>query len=165
MKINTGKKYLIINKLASYVSVFAIVFAIAMPFVVLGACPDDPSCPDYKAPSTSTGNKQPATSTGNPASGVSIDAKINNPLSNNINSIPAFIEAILNIVLTVGVPIVVLAIIYCGFLFVKAQGNSEELGKAKQAFIYTLIGAALLLGAFVIANAIKGTVDEITRTA
>lgn len=151
MKIITYKKYFIINKLASYVSVFAIVFAIAMPFVVLGA--------DGGGANASKGGGS------NQGSGVSIDAKINNPLGDNITSIPAFIEALLNIVLTVGVPIVVLAIIYCGFLFVKAQGNSEELGKAKQAFIYTLIGAALLLGAFVIANAIKGTVDEITRTA
>lgn len=161
MKIT--KKYSIINKLASYVSVFVIVFAIAMPFVVLGACPNDPGCVGYKPPATNTGNKPPATNTGNP-SGVSIDAKINNPLSSEIDSIPKFIEALLNIVLTVGVPIVVLAIIYSGFLFVKAQGNAEELGKAKKAFVYTLIGAALLLGAFVIANAIQGTINDITST-
>ncbi len=158
MKINTGKKYFIINKLASCVSVFAIVFAIAMPFVVLG---------NNHTTGTSGGNTT-GTSGGNTtgtSNGVSIDAKINNPLKGGIDSIPAFIEAILNIVLTVGVPIVVLAIIYSGFLFVKAQGNAEAISKAKKAFMYTLIGAALLLGSFVIANAIKGTVDEITRTA
>jgi hypothetical protein len=143
MKIKTQKKYSILHSLSRYVSVFAIVFAITMPFVVFG-----------------DGGGSP-----NKTSGVSIDAKINNPLSSNINSIPAFIEAILNIVLTVGIPIVVLAIIYCGFLFVQAQGNAEELKKAKKAFIYTLIGAALLLGAFVIAHAIKGTIDEITKNA
>ncbi len=141
------KKYSIINKLASYVSVFVILFAITMPLVVLGKV---------------DGGNSGGTSGGN--SGVSIDAKIKNPLSGNINSIPSFIEAILNIVLVVGVPIVVLAIIYCGFLFVKAQGNAEEIGKAKKAFIYTLIGATLLLGAFVIANAIQGTIKDITST-
>lgn len=161
MKINTGKKYFIINKLASCVSVFAIVFAIAMPFVVLGSV-------DGGNTSGTSGGNTTGTSGGNTtgtSNGVSIDAKINNPLKGGIDSIPAFIEAILNIVLTVGVPIVVLAIIYSGFLFVKAQGNAEAISKAKKAFMYTLIGAALLLGSFVIANAIKGTVDEITRTA
>jgi hypothetical protein len=54
-----------------------------------------------------------------------------------------------------------LAIIYCGFLFVTAQGNSEKLKKAKQALLYTIVGAALLLGSLVITRAIQGTVDEI----
>jgi hypothetical protein len=61
------------------------------------------------------------------------------------------------------VPIIALAIIYSGFLFVAARGNAEELKKAKSTLVYTLIGAALLLGCLVIANAIKGTVDTITN--
>lgn len=95
---------------------------------------------------------------------TNINIGIKNPLSSEIDSIPAFIEAIINIVLVVGVPIVVLAVIYVGFLFVKAQGKPEEITKAKKALLYTLIGAALLLGAFVIANAIGKTVDEIKST-
>lgn len=70
----------------------------------------------------------------------------------------------LEIVMIVGVPIVALAIIYTGFLFVSAQGNSEALTKAKKSLLYTLIGAALLLGAFVLAEAIGKTVDEIKST-
>ena len=64
----------------------------------------------------------------------------------------------------IGVPIIALAIIYAGFLFVTAQGNSEKLTKAKKTLLYTLIGAALLLGAVVIAEAIKGTVNDIKST-
>ncbi len=90
-----------------------------------------------------------------------ITGGITNPLGPSIDTIPKFIEAVINIVLIVGIPIVVLAIIYTGFLFVKAQGNPEEITKAKSALMYTLIGATLLLGAFVIANAIGKTVDEI----
>jgi len=56
---------------------------------------------------------------------------------------------------------VAIAIIYSGFLFVTAQGNSEKLTKAKKALLYTIIGAALLLGSYVIATAIGKTVDEI----
>lgn len=94
-----------------------------------------------------------------------IDTKINNPLSTDINSIPKLIEVILNIVITIGVPIVVLAIIYSGFLFVSAQGNESKLKTAKSAIIFTLIGAALLLGSWVIANAIQGTINEIKSKA
>ena len=55
-------------------------------------------------------------------------------------------------------PIIVLAIIYSGFLFVAAQGNSEKLGEAKKALLYTLVGAAILLGSLAIAELIKNTV-------
>jgi len=97
-------------------------------------------------------------------SGTTVSTTIENPLSSEIDTIPKFIEAVLKIVLTVGVPIVALAIIYTGFLFVKAQGKPEELTKAKQSLLYTLIGAALLLGAFVIANAVVSTVEDIKST-
>lgn len=102
--------------------------------------------------------------TGNSNNSVQINTSIDNPLG-SVDSIPSFIKAVITAVLYIGVPIVALAIIYSGFLFVSAQGNSEKLTKAKKALIYTLIGAALLLGAFVIANAIQSTVDEIKKSA
>ncbi|MES2930324.1 MAG: pilin [Patescibacteria group bacterium] len=96
--------------------------------------------------------------------GVKINTGIKNPLGNGIKDIPDFIVTVLNIVLIIGIPIVALAIIYSGFLFVTAAGNSEKLKKAKATLLYTIIGAALLLGSLVIAEAIKGTVDEIKKT-
>lgn len=112
-------------------------------------------------PTTDTGGTGPTTDTG----GVQINTSIENPLRSDIDTIPKFIEAIITAVLYIGVPIVALAIIYTGFLFVSAQGNSEKLTKAKKALLYTLIGAVLLLGAFVIANAIQSTVHEIEKSA
>ena len=98
--------------------------------------------------------------------GTGITTTINNPLgTGGPQTIPDFIKAVVNIVLVVGIPIIALAIIYTGFLFVQAQGNSEKLTKAKNALVYTLIGGALLLGAFVIANAIGTTVDNIKSGA
>ncbi len=79
-----------------------------------------------------------------------------NPISSN--SIPVFIQTFLTGALKVGIPIVALAIIYCGFLFVFARGNSEKLTKAKDALLWTLIGAAVLLGAWAIATMISSTV-------
>jgi hypothetical protein len=96
------------------------------------------------------------------ASATGISGSIDNPLGKTgPQDIPSFIQKILEVVLVIGVPIVTLAIIYTGFLFVKAQGKPEEITKAKQTLLYSIIGAALLLGSFVISSAIKGTVDEI----
>jgi hypothetical protein len=100
-----------------------------------------------------------------PASTGGISAKIKNPLGSKFPDIPSFIGALLKLVLVVGVPLVALAIIYCGFLFVKALGNPEEITKAKKALMYTLIGAVLLLGAFVLAEAIAGTIKDITNNS
>lgn len=84
--------------------------------------------------------------------------KICDPLGGRFGSIPALIEGILDGVIRIGIPIIALAIVYCGFLFVFARGNSEKLSKAKDALLYTLIGAAILLGSLAIAKLISVTV-------
>lgn len=85
--------------------------------------------------------------------------KIRNPLgADGPDTIPKFIKMLLEGVLKIGIPIVALAIIYCGFLFVEARGNSEKLTKAKDALLYTLIGAGILLGSWAIAEMISATV-------
>lgn len=87
---------------------------------------------------------------------VDSDGKIKNPISyDNINS---FIEAILRGAIKIGIPIIALAIIYSGFLFVSARGNSEKLSEAKNALLYTCLGAAILLGAWAIAQLISNTI-------
>ena len=139
MKILKQKKYSVLSLVSKYSFVFVIFAALIMPLVFINAEP-------------------PA------SSGINIDAGIENPLSQNLDTVPAFIGAIINVVLIVGIPLLVLAIIYAGFLFVKAQGNSGELEVAKKTLMYTLIGGVLLLGAFVIANAIGKTVEEIKST-
>ncbi len=84
---------------------------------------------------------------------------IENPI--NPSDLNELIEAILELVIKVGTPILVLAIIYVGFLFVAARGNPGKLEEAKQAFVWTLIGSAIILGAFVISTIIKTTIGEI----
>lgn len=82
--------------------------------------------------------------------------KIVNPI--DAKTLNGLIKTILEGVLKIGIPIIALAIIYCGFLFVSARGNPEAIKKAKDALIYTLIGAAILLGAWAIAQLISNTV-------
>jgi len=78
-------------------------------------------------------------------------------------SISEFLNALLDVIILIGVPVVVFAVIYAGFLFVTAQGNVEKINTAKKVIIWTLIGAMLVLGSKALALAIQGTVNDLTR--
>lgn len=145
MKIFKENKYIILGNILKFgpVLVFSLILFGNIAFAV---CPDGTNvspCPTV----------------------VKVDAGIKNPLGEKLTDIPSFIKAIIEIVLVVGIPILALAIIYAGFLYVKAQGNPGELEVAHRTLLYTVIGGALLLGAFVIANAIGSTVKEIGNGA
>jgi hypothetical protein len=96
------------------------------------------------------------------SSGSGFSATVKNPIS--VNNINDFIRVILVGVVKIGIPIVALAIIYSGFLFVTARGNPESLKTAKRAFMYSVIGAAILLGSWAIAQLISDTVLEIGKS-
>jgi len=87
------------------------------------------------------------------------EGKICNPI--NISTLNGLIKTILEGVVKIGIPIIALAIIYSGFLFVSARGNSEKITKAKDALLYTLIGAAVILGSWAIAQLISDTVLQL----
>lgn len=79
------------------------------------------------------------------------------------NSLFELLRSVINnILLPIGGVLAVLAFIYSGFLYVTAQGNETKIGKAHQALLYTAVGTALLLGAWVFANAICGTIEAIS---
>lgn len=85
------------------------------------------------------------------------EGKICNPIS-GVGSISELIRSVLVKALQIGIPLVALAIIYSGFLFVFARGNEEKLSTAKSALLYSIIGAAILLGSWAIAELIQNTV-------
>jgi hypothetical protein len=107
------------------------------------------------------GNQNQTVGGGDPTVGgpVSISVKLKNPIA--ANTLQDFIRDLVNVILTIAIPIVALAFIYSGFLFVKAQGDEEGLKKARRTFFATVIGAAILLGAWVLAQAIFGTIKQI----
>ncbi|OGG56807.1 hypothetical protein A3D71_01005 [Candidatus Kaiserbacteria bacterium RIFCSPHIGHO2_02_FULL_55_20] len=84
-----------------------------------------------------------------------------NPLNSSFSSIPAFIAGALKVLVIVALPIIALFIVISGFMFVFALGNEGKLTKAKENFVYVIIGALLILGAWVIATLIGGTVTQI----
>jgi hypothetical protein len=87
--------------------------------------------------------------------------RIVNPIP-AVTSIPGLIHRILEGILKIGIPFLALAIIYSGFLFITARGNSEKLEKAKDSLLYTIIGGAILLGSWAIAQMIESTILGIT---
>lgn len=83
---------------------------------------------------------------------------LQNPL-NGINSIQALLEAILNIIMILMIPVIVFFIIYAGFKYVMAQGNASQVEEATRALTYAIIGGVLILGAVAISQIIRSVVD------
>jgi len=86
---------------------------------------------------------------------------LKNPLNSSFSSVPAFIAGALKALALIALPIITLFLVISGFLFVTAQGNQQKLETAKKNFFYVVIGALLILGAWIIATLIAGTVNQI----
>lgn len=90
--------------------------------------------------------------------GTGAQNRLVNPLGEG-KTIPSFLNDILSIVTDIiGPVIVILMLVYVGFLFVVAQGKEAEIRAARQALQWTVVGALILLGAKVIALGIQATV-------
>lgn len=88
--------------------------------------------------------------------------RIPNPLAGNVTNIIDFVKYVLtNIVLPVGTVVVVFMVIYTGYKFVMAGGNPGKIEEARTMLLWVLVGAAILLGSVVIANAIEATICRI----
>lgn len=74
----------------------------------------------------------------------------------------AFVVKILELVVRLGSIVVVLMIVYVGFLFVVARGNETKITEARKALLWTVIGALILLGAVAIAKGIEATVKALS---
>ena len=84
---------------------------------------------------------------------------LQNPLGNT--TIAQLLSLLLKAFVRLGIPIAILFLVYTGFLFVTAQGNDTKITKAKTSLLYTIIGIAVLVGAEVMANIIRATVESI----
>lgn len=84
-----------------------------------------------------------------------------NPLK-GISTLDEFLKAILDGVIQIGTLVLIMMLVYVGFLFVVARGNPEKIQGAKSALVWTVIGGLVLLGATAIQLVISGTVKSIT---
>jgi hypothetical protein len=104
-----------------------------------------------------------STDTKNPPTGATggFSVKIANPLGGNIDTLDNLTKLVLDTMVKVLSPIIVLMIIWTGFRYIKAQGNSKEITEVHNALMWVLIGAAVILGAKVIALALEGTISQL----
>ena len=89
------------------------------------------------------------------------DSSLANPLNKSISSIPDFISAALKAVVMIALPIITLFIVVSGFMFLFAQGNQGKLDRAKENFMWVIVGTLLILGAWVLATLLAGTVTQL----
>ena len=89
---------------------------------------------------------QPATTPAPTTGPVVMSITLQNPLGTT-STLPAFITSVMKGIVQLLTPVIVIMFLWTGFLFVKAQGKAEELTAAKKSLTYTIIGAALVLGA------------------
>lgn len=82
-----------------------------------------------------------------------------NPL--NAGSIPELLGIMLESVVELGSIAIVLALVWVGFLFVKAQGNEQGLKEARTALFNTLVGGLLVLGAAAISQVLTSTIERL----
>jgi len=89
---------------------------------------------------------------------------LDNPLNSQFSNVPAFISGALKVLVMVALPIIALFIVVSGFMFVLARGNEQKLSEARKNFMYVIIGSLLILGAWLIATLIGGTVTQLIGT-
>lgn len=95
-----------------------------------------------------------------PAVGGGTDGQtLMNPLK--VGSLEALLTLVIDAIIDIGLIILVLAIVWVGFLFVAAQGKEEKIREARGALLWTVVGGMLVLGAKVISEVIKATVNTL----
>jgi len=111
------------------------------------------------APQQGNPNVVPAPQQGNPNRPVGGGVVLQNPLS-SISTIPDLIAAILRIIIIIAIPVIIIFLILAGFKFVLARGNPNEIQEARQALLYALIGAVLILGSVAITQILANLVNS-----
>lgn len=78
--------------------------------------------------------------------------KIDNPISSN-----SFADVVLKfaqLLISIGIPLATIFIIWTGFKFVSARGDPNGIKEAKTMLWWTLVGTAIIVGAYAIATAV-----------
>ncbi len=98
------------------------------------------------------GSCSEVTGNGGNTGGTCTGTQFCNPLTSQ--SFEALVQSLANWVTAIALPIAAIFIIYSGFLFVTAGGNQSKVDAAKTTFYWTIIGAAIVVGAWALASAI-----------
>lgn len=108
-----------------------------------------------------TSGNNPPTSGNNPPTSGNSTVELKNPLK--VDSIEAFLVAIIDVILVFALPIIIFFIMYAGFLFTTARGDTSQIEKAKGALLWSVVGGVIVLGAKIIVEVIQGTVTPLLK--
>ena len=71
------------------------------------------------------------------------------------------LNVLVDFLFTYGLPFVIIFMVIAGFMFVTAGGNEERITKARAVLFWTIIGAAVIVGAKIIAVAIQNFANQL----
>ncbi len=98
-----------------------------------------------------------------PASAIATLSTLTNGLSNPApgagTTLEDFVLLLINIIQWVALPVLAACIVYAGFQLVSAGGDEKKIASGKLWIVSSLIGAAIILGADVIARMVFGTAE------
>lgn len=86
---------------------------------------------------------------------------LQNPLS--ADTFCGLLKSILNAILTIGIPVAVLFLVWAGFLFIWARGSAEGLAMARRNLFYVVVGIGLFLGAWGLGQIIAATLNNVQQ--
>jgi len=98
-----------------------------------------------------------------PAIALAQDDTFKNPSS--LPDIQSFLANFLKAIVQIALPIITLFVVYSGFLFIAARGNEVKITQAKNNFLYVIIGATLILGAWILATLLGATAKSVLPTS
>jgi hypothetical protein len=153
-------------------ALFLFVLFFAHGAVVLGQVDGGGSSGGSSLPSSEGTGRSSVQGTGLPSSqgtGSFSSGQIPNGGSNfqlvspiKFTSICGLIKALLNTIMSLGIPIAMLFLVYSGFLFVIARGNVTGLQKARTNLVHVVVGIGIFLGAWLLGQIVANTINAIS---
>lgn len=130
--------------------------ALSAPSSPAGTASDAPAPTSPRTQTPAPTRNQPSTQD-NRQAGV-----LKNPIGTKSGTLGELLDMLLSTLLMIGSIVIVCAIILAGFKYITAQGDTKQIEAAHQQLFWTAIGAAILLGARIIAKVIENTVRALS---
>ncbi len=92
---------------------------------------------------------------------ISDQFQLKNPVGSGSVDMRAVLDKILNAIIRLLSPVLVLMLVYSGYLFVVGRGNTEKITDAKRTLSYTLIGTVIVVAASAIAHVLENTIGAV----
>ncbi len=107
----------------------------------------------YTSPNSGGGNANNGGGNVNPGP----PGELKNPLQSK--TIEEFLLKIIDVILVFALPLIILYIMYAGYLFVTARGDTGQIETARTALLWSVVGGVIVLGARLIISVIQGTIQ------